>query len=214
MRQYRIKQTAAAAAPPPPPPSSPGLSIAKTANHRRPAEPPSAEERHSKRRRTAATIGIGIAGGASATTAATTGDGGGGGGGGARSNSRRNGSGNKDNTGRGISISGTAAHEQPERRTHHQGARKQAPAKHGGAPEDDNTNVSRRRSVFGYRMQQALRSRMGDAASAAAAGGTPLQRNSSGNDSASLQNQPGAGIAIAKTAKAPRVKSPEPSRPS
>ncbi|KAJ2654097.1 hypothetical protein GGH99_007414 [Coemansia sp. RSA 1285] len=148
MRQYRIKQTAAAT---PSPPSSPGLSIARTANSqycRRPAEPPLAEERNSKRRRTADTKGIGIAGGASATTITTGGEGGGGGG------------------GRGISISGTAAHKQPERKpAHHhghQGARAQAPAKHGGVSEDatNNTGVGRRRSVFGYQMQQALRSRM------------------------------------------------------
>ncbi|KAJ2746922.1 hypothetical protein H4S06_005182 [Coemansia sp. BCRC 34490] len=189
MRQYRIKQTATT-----PPPSSPGLSIARTANNqyrRRPAEPPLADARNSKRRRTADTkgIGIGIAGGASATTT-TTGDGGGG-------------------SSRGISISGTAPHKQPERKPahhhDHQGARKRAPAKHGDVSEDatNNIGVGRRRSVFGYQMQQALWSRMRDTNAPA---GTPRRNSSSsssssGHDAGSRRNQPGAGIAIAKTAK-------------
>ncbi|KAJ2614759.1 hypothetical protein EV177_001901 [Coemansia sp. RSA 1804] len=199
MRQYRIKQTAAA-----PPPSSPGLSIARTANsqyrrRRLPAEPPLAEERNSKRRRTADTkgpgLGIGIAGGGASTSTTTTGGG------------------EDIGSSRGISISGTAAPKQPERRpAQHdgQGPRTQAPTEHGDASADatsDGASVGRQRSVFGYQMQQALRSRMRDTAvSAAGAGGTPMQQSTSsscgsGHDAGSRRNQPGAGIAIAMTAR-------------
>ncbi|KAJ2762918.1 hypothetical protein H4S06_000383 [Coemansia sp. BCRC 34490] len=176
MREYRIKQTAA-------PLSSPGLSIARTANsqHRRrqlPAEPPLAEEeRNSKRRRTAETKGPGIGIASGASTSTTTGG-----------------------SSRGISISGTAAPKQPERRpAQHDGQRPrtQAPAASSGV------GVGRPRSVFGYQMQQTLRSRMRETdVSAAGAGGTPMQQStSSGHDAGSRRNPPGAGIAIARTAR-------------